>query len=217
MKHFLYLILFVLAFGFTACEKDSNEYAPQLLTPEEQFDRMAKPLVLFQFATRQIESGQESGWIIDRDGWVKTYQKEFTPGSTPSADQAVLAQVELEYLYGAASEGIFQIGKTELVEYLKNSVGLNQNQLSDLSMQPGAPINQAFFAYAQKTEHVAMEETSGGCNYGGGNDYILITQIRRSVIDLQGPVSRYNTSDKGQAVHQWLLNIQEELNNKMDQ
>lgn len=217
MKHYLYLSLFLLAFGFTACEKDTYEYVPESLSPEERFDRMDKPLILYQFATRQVESGQENGWIIDRQGWVRMYQKTFTPGSTPSANQEVLAEVELEYLYGAATEGIFQLGKAELYDYLKQSVGLNQNQLSDLSTNQEESLSQAFFAYAQKTSHVSLGQSSGGGCNNGGSDYVQITQIHRSVVDLKGPESRYNASAKGQAIHQWLLTIQEELNSKLDQ
>ncbi|PHN03837.1 hypothetical protein [Flavilitoribacter nigricans] len=218
MKHFLYISLFLLAFGFTACEKETYDYASApSLTPEERFDRMEKPLILYQFAQRQLESGQESGWLIDREGWVRTYHKAYTPGSVPSSDQAVLAQLELEYLYGEASEGIFQIEKAELAEYLLQSVGLNQNQLSDRTTQEGAPLSQAFFAYAQKTTHVSAGQSGGGGCNNGGNDYIQVTQIYRSVVDLQGPESRYNTSAKGQAIHTWLLAIQEELNSKLDQ
>lgn len=219
MKHFLYLSLFLLAFGFTACEKETSYYAPtQNLTPEERFDRMAKPLILYQFALRQVESGQESGWIIDRDGWVKTYQKTYAPGTFPSANETVLAEVELEYLYGAASEGIFQLEKGEMYEFLRQSTGLNQGQLSTLANNPGEPLAQSFFAYTQKTQHVSAQTSGGGgCNNGGGNEYVQITSINRSVIDMQGPQSRYNTSAKGQAIHQWLLTIQEELNSKMDQ
>ncbi len=218
MKHFLYLSLFLLAFGFTACEKETTSYAPaQDLTPEERFDRMSKPLILYQFALRQVESGQESGWVIDRNGWVRTYQKNYAAGTFPAANETVLAELELEYLYGAASDGIFQLEKGEMYEFLRQSMGLNQSQLSNLANNAGEPLAQSFFAYTQKTQHVpAQSSGGGGCN-NGSNDYIQITSINRSVIDMQGPQSRYNTSAKGQAIHQWLLTIQEELNSKMDQ
>jgi hypothetical protein len=218
MKHFTYFLFFLLTLGFTACEKEADHYAPaEALTPEERFERMQKPLVLYQFAVRQLESGQENGWLIDRDGWVRTYQRSYAPGVLPSTNNVTLAEVELEYLYGAASEGIFQLEKGELYEYLLRSNGLHQNQLSDPAARPGEPLSQAFYAYTQRTKHVSIGQGSeGGCN-GGGNEYVQITDIHRSVVDVKGPESRFNSSAKGQAIHQWLLIIQEELNNKMDQ
>lgn len=219
MKHFLYLSLFLLAFSFTACEKEADYYAPtETLTPEERFDRMEKPLILFQFALRQLESGQESGWFIDREGWVRTYQKNFAPGTIASSDQTVLAEVELEYFYGAASEGIFQLEKGEMYEYLRQANSLNQGQLSTAATQANEPVSQAFFAYSQRTRTVSIGQQSGnGCNNGMGAEYVQITDIYRSVLDMQGPESRRNTSLKGETIHQWLLTIQEELNSNMDQ
>lgn len=205
MKHLIYLFITIAAFVFTACEKDSYHYVQsEPLTPEEHFDRMEKPLVLFHFAQRHLETGTESGWIIDREGWVRTYQKIFAPNVVPSADHLVLAELELERLYGAGSEGIFQIGKAELFEYLKQSRGLNQNQLSNVSAQPEEPMLQSFFAYTQRTSHVSTG--NGGCNYGDPA-YVKITQIHRSIVDMQGHQNRYNTSAKGEAVHQWLLDL----------
>ena len=72
MKSILYTCLLLLVFGLTACEKESHDYTAIDLPPEERFDHLKKPPVLFQFANRDLTTGQESGWIIDQEGWVRS-------------------------------------------------------------------------------------------------------------------------------------------------
>ena len=211
MKSYLYLTLLLVAFSFTACEKTTDEFTVTEPTPEERFDNMQKPLVLFHYANRQIETGQEVGWIIDRQGWVKTYERTLLPGITPSTQSEVLAALELQELYDSASEGLFQIGKAELVERLDLSRSISDQHLSPTISNAEEKIAEGLFAYNLKSfqDRSAGSSGHGECQPGMAVNTTIssYTQLNRLIVDLAGPHSRSVTSERGQKLHQWLLDI----------
>ena len=214
MKSFIYFGLIALTLGLTACEKESYDYAAsEQLTLTERFDRADKPEVLFQFARRDLATGQETGWIIDRQGWVKSYERKLAPGAMLSANNEQVAALEVHNLYSAASAGLFQIDKEELAQYFFLSSSLQQNQLSVATSQSGVQQIDAVFAYTQQTFHQSVG-TGGNCN-GGSQDLVSITQIERRVVEIDGPESRYTTSLKGQELQLWLHSLEAQaLNSK---
>lgn len=211
MKSYLYLAILCLAFGFTACEKTSDELTVIELTDEERFDRMQKPLVLFHYASRQLETGQEVGWIVDQQGWVKTYERTLLAGISPASYSEVLATLELQELSDIASPGLFQLGKAELVGHLNQARSISDQHLSPTVTNTEEKVAQGFFAYVNKSvlEHNGGTEGNGECGSGMGmsNSATSYTQLNRLIVDLSGPESRSVTSDKGQKLHQWLIDL----------
>jgi hypothetical protein len=214
MKSYLYLAILCLAFGFTSCEKTSDELTVIELTAEERFDRMQKPLILFHSATRQLETGKETGWIVDNQGWVKTYERSMLPGISLSSQSEVLANLELQELYDSASDRLFQLDKADLLNQLELSRAISDQHLSSIVSNSEEKVARGLFAYVQKNrQEYSANAAHGECGPGVGSNTMTnnYTILSRAIIDLSGPESRSATSDRGQELQQWLVDLNQKI------
>lgn len=218
MKLYLYLALLLVAMGSFACEKEAYDVPVQEFTTEQRFDRAQKPQVLFQYAERQLTTGRENGWIIDRDGAFRTYERSFQPGAAPSSDNTILSEMEIHHLFAAASPALFHIEKAELAERFFQTPALVQNRLSAVSIQQDAETTRAYFAYTQSTIQESIDVGSN-CNNGGSssNNFVNITQVTRHLVEIQGPESRFTTAEKGQELLEWMTAVSGKLQDMTDQ
>lgn len=67
-------------------------------------NKLSLPLILFQYSFVNLETGEETGRVIDRSGNVKAYRYTLSSGATPSSENEAWHEADLANLYALATE-----------------------------------------------------------------------------------------------------------------
>ncbi|MCO6490897.1 MAG: hypothetical protein J5I98_20940 [Phaeodactylibacter sp.] len=215
-KTYTLLAVAALALSLFSCQKDPayvGQPSPETaLTPQQKLDRLSPPLVLFQYAFVNLETGQESGWIIDRSGNVRPYEYARDANDVPASGNEAWEEGDLANLYALATEPAAAIEIEELLKRAHQGLALSSRFLSGTETDEAASWVAGFYAFTQTTS-AGNDRPHSNC-YGAttyNNNIPTTTRINRKIVNLSGHINRYETSNYATDLHQWLLNLEEGL------
>ena len=215
-KKYTLLAIAALALSLFACEKEQvsidKPSTPVNLTPEQKLDQLNMPAILFQYSYVNLETGEESGWIIDRSGYVKIYHSTLSSGATPSSENEKWNEAELASLYAKATETVSNIGTEELLSRAYQGLALSKKFLSGAEVNENANYIVGFYAFTSSTSSTSQSnhnQCSGAASYN--NDTPGEASINRMIIGLSGHLNRHETSTYATNLHQWLVALNEGL------
>lgn len=206
--YLLPFLICLLALTAISCEKDSVLIAEEALTAEERFERLAKPQILYQYSSLNLETGEESGWIIDDKGAVRPYYKPDNAFAFLVTDHETWSKTWVAQLAVRADEAIHTIPAEEMLTHYRQSRSLHEQTLSDIALQENEPVLHAFHAFVLRSADNSHNDNQ--CNRNGqlGSSYTTPPpQIRRIVLQLSGYAVRDLTSPGADDLMDWLQDI----------
>ncbi|MCB0560536.1 MAG: hypothetical protein H6573_25520 [Lewinellaceae bacterium] len=218
-KQYTLLAIAALALSLLSCEKEQTTLAPS--SPQVEFtagqavDQLSLPLVLFQYSSINLETGEETGWIIDRSGYVKAYRSTRSVGAVPSSENEIWQEAEVNALHISATETITSIGDEELLAQVRKGLSLGNKYLSEPEMDNGANWITGFYAFAQSrsTSNYDISSHNQGCNVTPdySNPGSSEAKVNRIAIDLSGRINRHGVTATATHLYDWLLALNEGL------
>ena len=211
MKYLHTLLTLTLAFLFFSCEKESVVLTPADTIPDVQLqlDNLGAPDILFQYAVTELETGEERGWLIDRAGNVRSYQRTANTGLTPSGENELWTAGELSALRDLAAETIATVEPVDLLLRVRQAMTLSEPSLSAAAIEENAVRQTAFYAFTR-----AENEAGDGCYGHNSDDRPRGTDeklVSRRVVHLSGYMNQAETSGNGAALYAWLAALNEGL------
>lgn len=217
-KHYTLLAVAVLVLSLFACQKEQVEIVQPTsrapLTAQEKLDKLSLPIILFQYSFVDLETGEETGWIVDRSGNVRTYAYSRSAGNAPSSGNETWQESDLANFYALASETVATIEAEELLTRAHQGLGLSKRFLSGTETRNDASWVSGFYAFTQSEKTSGSNGASHNSCYGAPdytNNIPTDSKIDRMIINLSGRLNRYETSNYATNLHQWLLNLNEGL------
>lgn len=215
--YFTFLLSFLILFS---CSTDEKEYHPNhsmtALSAQEKLEKMAPPLVLFQYSYVDLNTGIETGWIIDKVGSMKTYEYHHSSESRLSSGNQNWNELMLANLYALSTNEVGTIDFNELQNRLHQGYSLSRKFLTHTEEDHNADYQVGFYAFSPSEESGVVQKTFDGCDYGSPN-YNPVTgthsgaSIKRQIVQLSGYYTRHETSTYATDLYQWLNNKNEEL------
>jgi len=208
-SYFRHLFLLVFVVVFLACQKNEDVVLYTELDAESYIELQIDQKILFHYAKLDATGQTTAGWVIDKNGEVRTY--DFGEQGWPNkANECTTDDMaELEHSQG---ELLTTVSADEIVEHFKK-IGAAFHWSPDL---PEGRIGQsatAFYAY-RYNEPQTNNSYNGSCSEGEHNsDYDFHSNIYDQVVLMHSGASGevHNSGDAGQAILNWLEGIQEEV------
>ncbi len=205
----------------TNCQKEQfgadQTAAAAQLTAQQRLDNLNPPSVLFQFSVLDLETDEESGWIIDRSGNIRTYHMVLPSGQTPQAENEIWRETEVNSLYDRTSEILGAVEIEALLARLQQSYSLNSAALTETTTNHNEKLQVSYYAFSPEYGSSNGDRSSydGECGAGYTDphqnaDDTAEPLVNRRIIHLSGYLNRYENSNNGVDLYQWLKQEQEE-------
>ena len=201
-----YLLTLLFTLALLACEKATLtiEQAPGL-TLEQRFEKLDKPLVLYQFSSIDLQSGEENGWIIDHQGFLKAYHRTRPTGYLPASHHEALTRSDLNHLHALASESAGHLAVEELYPRFQLSQRLQPGFLSSQRVHQQENRVNAFYAYTNQQEGALYNSQDWCKNEAKDAPTVdLEDQVTRIVLNLSGRLDRYGNSKAAVELYKWM-------------
>lgn len=221
-KSYAFLTFATSLLFLVSCQKDELVYdqtpSSVHLTSQQKLDNLSPPMVLFQYSLLNLETRQETGWIIDRSGLVKTYQTTWPADKELEANNENWHETDLANLYALASETVGSVGVDELLPRVYQGFSLSKKFLSTTQTNDQEKWLAGYYSFSPQDESAGNYHPShyGGCSVGTMN-YNTVTGnssetiIKRQIVHLSGYLNRYETSNYAIDLHQWLMQENDKL------
>ena len=208
---FTFLICSILLLSFISCEQDSLSLSVEgkeiSLSPEEILKNIVHQDIIFQFSAVDLETGVENGWVVDREGSIKTYYYENEYPVAQSSNETWTEQ-DLETLHLQTNETLFQVDPSDLLKKFNLIQQIEPGGLTDVEVRTTASSNTGFYAFSKLQNN---ENAQPGC-YAGENDSSQSPALfNRLVLQISGRSNRINQSVRANEIVNWLSNLNQDL------
>ncbi len=205
MKQYLYFSFpsLALVLLFMSCSKE--EVAPVIYSqnsPDETYLLSLKNDVLFVVQQQDLNTGQVSGWFIDKHGAVNSFE------AGPAFEGSWVRQERVSALKMASTATPVNLTPEELAPKARLIGKLNSQQLNEAVMDPSATSNLrilALYAWDYGQNPNACSERPGVENW----DEELSNGFELLLLKSEGRVNQMNLNEKAATLLEWLLQIQQ--------
>jgi hypothetical protein len=205
------LVCSVLLLSFIACEQESLSLSVEAkeisLSPEELLQSTVTQDIIFQFSTVDLETGIENGWVIDREGSIKTYYFE-NKYIVPHSSNETWTEQDVEALYHQTGEVLSEVDPADLLNKFNLIQQVEPGRLSDLEVLPNSSRNTAFYAFSRLQNN---ESSDPACSEGSYDSSQSPAQFDRLVLQISGRSNRVNQSYRAGEIVTWLSNLNQDL------
>ena len=215
MKKLVLMLSIAIVLTMLSCSKDAGVASTEervTLSAQELIDLYIRTDAVFQFSTLIRETGEEYGWVIDREGYLRSYRSE-TPRYLGNAVRNELWNAnQIEELLAIATEPRLQVGAQDLVEVYKEALKISAESVSDISLSPGAAAESRLSVFRLTTPDQVM---SGGCGSMRedleGADARHTTYFEKVMIESTGYQLARNNSPSATVVARWVSDLEGEF------
>lgn len=214
-KKYTFTALVAFLFFLSACQKESistEQIAPNTpLSTQQRLDMLAPPLVIFQYSLSNLETGEETGWIVDRSGKLKTYKTTWPLDRELHSNNENWNENDIANLYAIATETVSSVALEELLSRVHQGNSLSKKFLTTTSINEDANWVEGFYAFSVPGAGCSadMSKHQHEHNHVTGNAYDAV--IYRQIVHLSGYFNRYETSSYAIDLHRWMIEENEQF------
>lgn len=206
-----YLLVLLFAIALLACEKATFtlEQSPAL-TIEQRFHNLKKPRVLYQYTSVDLKSGEESGWVIDAQGKLRTYSRTLSPGSLPVSEHEIWTAENFDNLYALTSGNNKNIDIEDLFNRFRQSKRLHPGFLSSPRVYQDESRASAFYVYTP--QEAGIDNVVRNWCKTNAEDFPPGTELHnRIVLDMSGYIDRHGNSKEARELLEWMKELDRSL------
>lgn len=206
------LLPFTFAFLFlSACQKEADESLISTTaqsTPEYYLSKLVEG-VLFQMDTEDLATGQHTGWLIDRNGEVRSYA--FGSGQISMENQCDAS--EIGTLAATAETSLHSIPADEFVENIRLSRQVSRSNLGEATTDENETrITRLMVFRAMAPQNTASTSDDQCSNGPHANPASSERRFQRILLKSTGAHRQLNNSENAPTLINWMEGIEEKLN-----
>lgn len=198
------LLSLICLFAFASCEQESidtpHSIQPQVVSSLSDIEE----LVVYHVSELNMETGDRSGFIVDRHGSLKTYSL-----TAEEADQlpsiGEWTENEMQYLHHKANEQHLNIEETTLLDHYNLNRAAVSASLSEKLEDQDQHLLHTIHAFKART----VAENNGNCNNGncGDDNSIMITTYYPYLLKSAGAYQQVRNHEKANELVIWLEDL----------